>query len=96
VARPSQSGQLDQISEAIGSLRADVRHLHDCVHSVSREVKEVDAKVDKLSAELTLDKADLAKLKAKGAGVLIGVAAASGALGAKFGAIANALTHAFK
>lgn len=80
------SGQLDQISEAIGGLRAEVRHLHDCVHGVG-------AKVDKLNDELSIDKADLAKLKAKGAGVLIGVSVVSGLVGSKLTALGALLSR---
>lgn len=78
------SGELHEISAAIGELRAEVRHLHDCTHAVGE-------KVDKLSDDLTLDKADLAKLKAKGAGLLVGVSLASGFAGSKVGAVLAAL-----
>ena len=80
----TRSGQLDQISEAIGALRSDVQHLHGCMH-------DVGTKVDNLQTELTIDKGDLAKLKAKGAGILIGVSLASGFVGSKLAALAHLL-----
>lgn len=67
------AGQLDQISAAIGELRADVRngndkldHLHKCLH-------DNGGIVDRLNG--------LERDKARGAGVLIGIGAASGAAG---------------
>lgn len=82
------SGQLDQISEAIGQLRADVRTLHGCVDDLRGEVKD-------LRDDLTIDKSDLAKLKAKGAGVLLGVSAVSGLAGAKLPALLAAIQRIF-
>lgn len=71
------SGQLDEISEAIGALRADVGNLRASVDALS-------GKVERLDAALVVDKTDLAKLKAKGAGILIGVSLISGFVGSKF------------
>lgn len=82
----TRSGQLDQISEAIGALRSDVQHLHECVHGVS-------GKVDNLQIELTMDKGELAKLKAKGAGILIGVSLMSGFVGSKITAVGHLLSR---
>lgn len=82
------SGQLDQISEAIGALRSDVRHLHDCVHDVGQ-------RIDRLDEAITIDKGDLAKLKAKGAGILVGVSVASGFAGSKLAALTHLIGRAF-
>ena len=83
----TRSGQLDQISEAIGALRSDVQHLHECTHDLKSEVQC-------MRDELTIDKDDLAKLKAKGAGILIGVSLASGFVGSKLSALAHLLARA--
>jgi hypothetical protein len=80
----TQAGQLDQISEAIGRLSAQTGHLHECVHRVGD-------KVDKLETALVLDQGDLARLKAKGAGILIGVSLASGFVGSKLSGLGHLL-----
>jgi hypothetical protein len=91
----TQSGQLHEISALIGELKEGIR-------STRHEVKNLSAKFDggfqklqtdleKLEEAVDLDKSDLAKLRAKGAGVLIGVSLASGFLGAKASAIATAV-----
>ena len=79
-----QSGQLDQISAAIGEMRADIKHVHECIHRVSDKVEQLDTGFD-----------DIQRLRAKGGGLLIGVAIASGFVGSKLawlGHIAGKLT----
>jgi hypothetical protein len=80
----TRSGQLDQISEAIGAMRSDLRHVHDCIHDVKTKVESLDTGFN-----------DLQRLRAKGDGILIGVAIASGFVGSKLswlGHIAGKLT----
>jgi hypothetical protein len=80
----TRAGQLDQISEAIGAMRADVKHVHECIHDVKTKVEQLDTGFQ-----------DLQRLRAKGGGILIGVAIASGFVGSKLawlGHIAGKLT----
>lgn len=66
----TRTGQLDQISEAIGSMRADVKHLHECTHELRSEVKAMRDEVGELQ-----------KLRAKGGGILLGISMVSGLFG---------------
>lgn len=63
------SGELHDISEAIGRLRSDVAHLHQCVHDVGVRMDgrcdRIEDKVDKLGGDVTADKADLATFKTR-------------------------------
>lgn len=52
--------------------------------------------VEKIRAAQEKDQADLAALKNKGAGILIGVSIVAGLIGAKLGALFTAITGAFK
>lgn len=45
-------------------------------------VERIDTKIDKLETEQTKDIADLATLKNRGSGILVGVALAAGSFGA--------------
>ena len=45
-------------------------------------LERIDSKLDKVEADQLADIAELAKLKNKGSGILIGVAIAAGSLGA--------------
>lgn len=80
----TRAGQLDQISEAIGAMRSDLKHVHDCIHDIKTKVEQLDTGFQ-----------DLQRLRAKGGGILIGVAIASGFVGSKLtwlGHIASKLT----
>jgi uncharacterized membrane protein len=52
--------------------------------------------VEKIRAAQEKDQADLAALKNKGAGILIGVSIVAGLIGAKLGALFTAIAGAFK
>lgn len=74
----------DEISRAIGRLEEKTNHVHECIHDVKEKVDQLDTGFQ-----------DLQRLRAKGGGILIGVAIASGFIGSKLpwiGHIATKLT----
>ena len=79
------SGELHDISEAIGRLRSDVAHLHQCVHDVGVRMDDrcgrIESKVDKLGGDVTADKADLASFKARWTGIASVVGLIAGYIG---------------
>lgn len=95
----TRTSQFDEISLAFGRIE---EKLSAAVESIARIEKDVAADVEAIKTDVAAlrqavdkDAADLAALKNKGAGLLIGVAIAAGAIGAKFGAIIGALKGLF-
>jgi len=52
---PPRSGQLDQISEAIGEIRGTVAGIERYIHEERHGVRNLSQKVDGLSAQLSRD-----------------------------------------
>lgn len=84
----TRTSQFDEISLAFGRIEEKLNAAVVDIAAVKTDVAALRQAVDK-------DTADLAALKNKGAGILIGVAIAAGAIGAKFGAIVSALKGLF-
>lgn len=84
----TRTSQFDEISLAFGRIEEKLSAAVVDIAAVKTDVAALRQAVDK-------DAADLAALKNKGAGILIGVAIAAGAIGAKFSAILGALKGLF-
>jgi phage terminase Nu1 subunit (DNA packaging protein) len=72
----------DDISRAIGRLEA--------------QIGEMSATLGRVETELTADKADLAALKNRGVGFLIGIGMLGAVVGAKIGAMVAAVKEVFQ
>lgn len=59
-------------------------------------LKQAVADIKSIKEDLEADKAELAALKNKGTGILIGIALAAAAVGAKIGSMIDAAVGAFK
>ena len=84
----TRTSQFDEISLAFGRIEEKLNAAVVDIAAVKTDVAALRQAVDK-------DVADLAALRNKGAGILIGVAIAAGAIGAKFSAIIGALKELF-
>ncbi len=63
-------------------LEAAVTQRHEDREAMKQTIDKMAENIEQIKNDLAEDKADLAKLKNKGAGVLIGVGLAGGAIGA--------------
>jgi len=75
---------MDELSRTVG-------RIEEKTDAASLRLDRMETKIDRLDEAITLDQTDLAKLKAKGAGILIGVSLASGFVGSKLSALAHLL-----
>lgn len=64
--------------------------------SIETILARLEPKVDGIRADLDLDRAELASIKNRGAGLLIGVSVAAAFVGAKLQAILGAIVATFK
>lgn len=62
--------------------------------NILAEISALKVELEKVKTELTADKADLAQLKNRGAGILIGIALLGAVVGAKARAMLEALGSA--
>jgi len=81
--------QLDQVSAAIGELRAQMT-------SMQAAVGRIETALDEKIKPLETDVAKLKKLRDRAAAIVAGVAIGGGAIGAKAAAVAQALTAAVR
>ena len=84
----TRTSQFDEISLAFGRIEEKLNAAVVDIAAVKTDVAALRQAVDK-------DVADLAALRNKGAGILIGVAIAAGAIGAKFSAIIGSVKGLF-
>lgn len=77
------------LEAAVQTREADRQAMHEKIEEMARDVKAI-------RADLEADKAELAALKNKGAGILIGVGLAGGALGASIASAVQGLGALFK
>lgn len=82
-----QAGKLDEISAAIGEMRADVKHVHDCIHRVENNM---DTRLAAMETKVD----DLVALRQRGVGFAMALSAIAGFIGSKFPAIAHLLGRA--
>jgi len=69
--------------ETLLEAKSEADHLHD--RAMLMAVDDIRSDVKAIRKDLDEDKADLAGLKNRGAGILVGVAIAAGGIGAGFG-----------
>lgn len=101
MTKPSTQGErLARIEAILEALPEALGRNGEAAAAVSQKLDEMDARwtqrFDALEKELSDDKADLAALKNKGAGILIGVGLAGSALGAAALAVADRFLDFFK
>jgi len=81
--------QLDQVSAAIGELRAQMTSMQAAVGRIETALEEKIKPLEK-------DVAGLKKVRDRAAAIVAGVAIGGGAIGAKAAAVAQALTVAVR
>ena len=83
MTKPTTQGERLMKIETLLQAKADADHLHDQAMLVA--VDDIRSDVKAIRKDLDDDKAELAGLKNRGAGILIGVAIAAGGIGAGIG-----------
>lgn len=86
------TGELNQISTAIGELRAETRNLAMVSERSDENARRLEAKVDGISAQVSGVRKDLDRFSNTGRGFLIGLTISSAGIG---GAVATALHKLF-
>lgn len=83
VTTPERLTRIETLLEQAVVQRAEERAaMKETIDEMAANIKAIKADVEDVKAEVSADKADLAALKNKGAGILIGVGLAGGAIGA--------------
>jgi hypothetical protein len=94
MTRPlTQAERLTRIETLLGQAllqrQEDRESMREKIDAMAKDIKDIKTDLEK-------DKAELATLKDKGSGILIGVGLAGGAIGASISAIIKALQEIFK
>jgi hypothetical protein len=82
MTKPTTQGERLMKIETLLEAKAEADHIHD--QAMLLAIDDVRSDVKAIRKDLDDDKAELERLKNRGAGILIGVAIAAGGIGAGF------------
>lgn len=83
MTKPTTQGERLMKIETLLEAKAEADNIHD--RAMLQAVDDIRSDVKAIRKDLDEDKAELDRLKNRGAGILVGVAIAAGGIGAGFG-----------